>query len=263
MHWIIGDIHGMYLPLSKLLDEIDRQDAARTLVFCGDYVNRGPESRQVMELLLSLDKAKFCRGNHDDAFDLLLSGTCFAPGGSVSGPVMTFEHFLKYGLDQTLHSYGLDDRRIEKARKAATVAAVDELLEIVPSDHREFFHTLPVVQSFKEFFVAHAKWATDEPPGVPSFATQLAASSKLRHDVVWGRYTIDEIKGHKTWPRPGFFGHTPIATYARADPRLPLTGRQITLLDTGAAIGLEGRLTAWCVEEGRYVQCDRDGDMVR
>ena len=262
MHWIIGDIHGMYLPLSELLDEIGRQDDDATFVFCGDYVNRGPESRQAIELLLSLDNAKFCRGNHDDAFDLLLSGTCFAPGGSVSGVVMTFEHFLKYGFDQTLHSYGVDDRRIEKARRAGSVAAVNDLLEIVPADHREFFHTLPVVQSFKDFFVAHAKWTTDVPPGVPSFATQLAASNKLRHDVVWGRYTYDEVKGPKQWQRPGFFGHTPVATYARADPLTPLVGRQITLLDTGAAIGLEGRLTAWCVEESRFVQCDRDGDVV-
>ena len=173
----------------------------------------------------------------------------------------TFEHFLKYGFDQTLHSYGVDDRRIEQARRAGTATAVTALLDVVPERHREFFHTLPVVHSEKEFFVAHAKWDVEENPGVPSFATQLARSHKLRHDVIWGRYSVEEIRGPKTWTRQGFFGHTPVTTYKRTDPVVPMRGKLITLLDTGAAVSLDGRLTAWCVEEERCVQADRDGDL--
>lgn len=261
MHWVIGDIHGMYLPLVTLLDEIHKRDGDAKLIFCGDYVNRGPDSRRGMDLLLSLTNARFCRGNHDDAFDLLLTGTCFAPAAQISSVVTTFEHFLRYGFDQTLHSYGLDDRRIDQARRAATPLAVAQLLEVVPREHREFIHALPVVQSEKEFFVAHAKWDVDEDPGVPSFATQLAGSHKLRHDIIWGRYTLDEIHGPKSWNRPGFFGHTPVTTYGRADPVVPLSGPNVTLLDTGAAVSIDGRLTAWCVEESRYVQADRDGEL--
>ena len=261
MRWIIGDIHGMYLPLVTLLDEIEKRDAQAELLFCGDYINRGPDSRRVMDLLLSLKRARFCRGNHDDAFDLLLSGTCFAPTAAISGVVTTFEHFLKFGFDQTLHSYGLDGRHIEQARTLGTPAAINALLEAVPAAHREFLHTLPVVQSEPEFFVAHAKWDITEEPGQPSFAAQLARSLKLRHEVVWGRYTFDEIRSDKQWSRPGFFGHTPVTTYTRMDPVVPLQGPMITLLDTAAAVNLDGRLTAWCFEEERYVQADRDGDL--
>ncbi|HEX8322319.1 MAG TPA: metallophosphoesterase [Tepidisphaeraceae bacterium] len=261
MHWVIGDIHGMYLPLVTLLDEIHKRDADAKLIFCGDYVNRGPDSRRGVDLLLSLDNARFCRGNHDDAFDLLLSGTCFAPAAQISGAVTTFEHFLRFGFDQTLHSYGLDDRRIDQARRAATPQAIAALLEAVPAEHRDFFHTLPVVQSEKHFFVAHAKWDVAEDPGVPNFATQLAGSFRLRHDIIWGRYSLEEIYGEKSWNRPGFFGHTPVITYGRCDPIVPLRGQQITLLDTGAAVSTGGRLTAWCVEEERFVQAERDGDL--
>lgn len=261
MRWIIGDIHGMYLPLVTLLEEIEKRDRQAELIFCGDYINRGPDSRRVMDLLLKLRNARFCRGNHDDAFDLLLSGTCFAPSAAVSGVVTTFEHFLKFGFDQTLHSYGLDDRQIEKARSAGTTAAIYGLLESIPKAHRDFFHTLPVVQSEPEFFVAHAKWDIAEAPGSPSFASQLAASPKLRHEVIWGRYVLDEIRADKHWQRPGFFGHTPVMTYGRMDPIVPLSGPMITLLDTGAAVNLDGRLTAWCFEEKRYVQSDRDGEL--
>ncbi|MGC4034239.1 MAG: metallophosphoesterase [Tepidisphaeraceae bacterium] len=261
MHWIIGDIHGMYLPLVTLLDEIYLRDDSPRVIFCGDYVNRGPDSRRVVDLLLSLEDARFCRGNHDDAFDFLLSGTCFAPPSANPSQVTTFEHFLKYGLDQTLHSYGVDDRRLNEARRAGTTEAMNAVLEAVPETHRQFFHTLPVVQTGHDFFVAHAKWDVDVDPGVPSFATQLALSYKLRHDIIWGRYTQDEVDADKGWRRQGFFGHTPVMTYPGYETAVPLRGPNVTLLDTGAAVSIEGRLTGWCVEEERCVQAERDGDL--
>ena len=261
MRWIIGDIHGMYLPLVTLLDEIHHRDAGATLFFCGDYVNRGPDSRRVIELLLSLKTARFCRGNHDDALDLVLSGTCFAPSAQLSGVVITFDHFLRFGLDQTLHSYGIDARHIEQARAAGSAGAITTLLEAIPEEHRDFVHRLPVVQSEPEFFVVHAKWDCDEPPGVPSFMTQFARSQRTRHDVIWGRYTVEEIGRDKKWDRPAFVGHTPVTTYRRGEPVVPLEGQRLYLLDTGAAVSLDGRLTAWCFEEGNFVQADRDGEL--
>lgn len=261
MRWIIGDIHGMYLPLVTLLDEIHKRDAHAQLIFCGDYVNRGPESKKVVDTLLSLTNARFCRGNHDDTFDLLLSGTCFVPHSQLSGVVAAFEHFMKYGLEQTLLSYHVDWQLIDQTRRHPTPGSITQLLSPIPLPHRNFFHSLPIVHQFPEFFVAHAKWDPDEPAGVPSFATQFARSPRLRHDVIWGRYTPEEIGRRKRWDRIGFFGHTPVTFYSRVDPVVPIEGEQMVLLDTAAAINVEGRLTAWCFEESRYVQSDRDGEL--
>ena len=43
---------------------------------------------------------------------------------------------------------------------------------------------------------------------------------------------------------------------------LPLVGEKMVLLDTAAAINVEGRLTGWCVEEQIYIQADRHGEWV-
>ncbi len=47
-------------------------------MFVGAFVNRGPDSRGVIALLMSLPNARFVRGNHDDVFDQVLSGVSYA-----------------------------------------------------------------------------------------------------------------------------------------------------------------------------------------
>src|SRR5690349_1844333 len=63
----IGDIHGCHLALTMLLEQIAPKPEDR-LIFLGDYIDRGPASRDVVESLLSL-KSKctnvFLRGNHE------------------------------------------------------------------------------------------------------------------------------------------------------------------------------------------------------
>src|SRR5689334_9048663 len=108
MRWVVGDIHGMLRPLRALVDEIYRRDAAPRLLFVGDYVNRGPDSRGVIDLLLSLPDAGFVRGNHDDVFDLVLHGSCYDTHGSAPDAGSAFAWFVNHGLDNTLTSYGAD-----------------------------------------------------------------------------------------------------------------------------------------------------------
>jgi len=261
MRWIIGDIHGMYLPLVTLLDEIDHRDPRAEFIFCGDYVNRGPDSKRVVDTLLSLKKTRFCRGNHDDTFDLLLNGTCFVPHSQLSGVVATFEHFMKYGLEQTLLSYGIEWGAIDQVRRHPSPEAIAVLCDPVPAAHRQFFHHLPVAQFDDDFFVAHAKWDCAERMASLNLAPQFQREPRLKHDVIWGRYTTEEIGRTKHWGRKGFFGHTPVTIYRKLEPITPIEGEQMVLLDTAAAVNREGRLTAWCFDEHRYVQADRDGDL--
>src|SRR3954470_6428230 len=108
MRWIIGDVHGMLKPLARLLDEVNRVDAAARFYFVGDYVNRGPDSRGVIDLLLSLTNAKFARGNHDDIFDHVCNAAHYAPNAANADRFVSFQWFMEHGLDATFTSYGVD-----------------------------------------------------------------------------------------------------------------------------------------------------------
>ena len=66
-HWVIGDVHGCDQPLQRLLAVLPKHDH---VVFCGDVINRGPDTASTMELVWSLVKdgqATWLRGNHEQA----------------------------------------------------------------------------------------------------------------------------------------------------------------------------------------------------
>src|ERR1700731_4877184 len=71
---VIGDIHGMAAKLENLLGQIDTWCAAnaraalRQLIFLGDYIDRGPDSRQVLRIVqrLQAEGAICLRGNHEE-----------------------------------------------------------------------------------------------------------------------------------------------------------------------------------------------------
>ena len=54
MRWIVGDIHGMLKPLVTLVTAVRARDPQARFIFVGDYVNRGPDSRGVLDRLIAL-----------------------------------------------------------------------------------------------------------------------------------------------------------------------------------------------------------------
>src|SRR5437868_265246 len=143
MRWIIGDIHGMLRPLTTLLDAVRRRDAQPQLLFVGDYVNRGPDSRGVIELLLSLSNARFVRGNHDDIFDQVLHGQAYAENATRGDRLAAFQWFMKYGLDSTFISYGLDYAQLQRAAEDPTEQRLEAIVQHVPPRHGAFIRDLP------------------------------------------------------------------------------------------------------------------------
>lgn len=119
---IVGDIHADLDRLNSMLR--DERLAGRELVFLGDYVNRGPSSKDVVRRLMSLRSSwpadtHFIRGNHDAAFSAVLDGGPLAP-------------LLLMGGSSTVRSWIPD-----------VVGDVREALQCaVSADEREFFRDL-------------------------------------------------------------------------------------------------------------------------
>jgi hypothetical protein len=265
MRWIIGDIHGMLRPLDALLALVHKEDPDPVFLFVGDYINRGPDSRGVIDRLLTLPSARFIRGNHDDVFDLILHGHAYAAHGSVRDPIVAFQWFMDHGLDQTLLSYGVDEEELEKTNRRPSRQRLRKILEAVPQSHRDFIRNLSSGIEYDDLFILHAFWAVDEPTESPRPTQRLEDHPPTRQTAVWGRYTEKEIHVDKPWNRTGYFGHTAVNNYTPAlltGQNLPIRGPQIVLLDTGVALSTSGRLTAFCPDTQRYLQVDHFAEAV-
>ena len=278
MRWIIGDVHGMLRPLEAVLSAVSRRDGGARFYFCGDYGDRGPDTAGVIELLTRLPSASFARGNHDDAFDLVLHGACYAPPLSVPGRASrlsvaesNFVAMAGVGMEDAFTSYGVDLRDVRRIARMPTPEGLAALAAAVPEAHKAFLRDLPPVVEEDDFFVAHAWWS-------PSYADEfgrLAFNPAVRHAALWGRFTREEVTSDKRWGRRGYFGHTPTTHYGfgRLRPSLfaaaqrggglaPVEGRGMVLLDTGCGVFGDGRLTAYCHETGEYVQATGDGEVL-
>lgn len=253
----------MLAPLAALIDAVRGRDATARFYFVGDYVNRGGESRQVIDLLLSLTGAKFVRGNHDDVFDQVLHGKAYLGGATEQQRLAAFGWFMQHGLGATFRSYGADALELEQMLRRPTAGALQRLIDLVPENHRRFIRELPAVIEAPDLFVAHAKWDPHSPSD--SIAARAGSSERMRYTVLWGRFTLAEIERKKRWRHRGFFGHTPVFNYAVKDDengQLPIVRDDIVLLDTAAALGPAGRLTAVCAETSEYLQVDRGGVVI-
>lgn len=98
----IGDIHGCLTELKQLMTELKKHvDVVDRYVFLGDYVDRGKDSKGVIEYLMTLEGDNvFLRGNHEDM--MLWQSPNFAHSGLLNG----FTNWMINGGVQTLESYG-------------------------------------------------------------------------------------------------------------------------------------------------------------
>ena len=219
MRWIIGDIHGMLRPLDALLRFVARRDSKPRFFFAGDFVNRGPDSRGVVDLLLALPDATFARGNHDDIFDLLLNGKSLAAGHD---PSAAFAWFMEHGLDKTLLSYGVSSTVIDRAARRPTFAKVWSLAEAVPQNHRDFFAGLqPFINSEPDIFIVHASWNPEDDDAALS-RLLVMPDGAIAHRLLWDRFSDFDLAENKAWRRRGFFGHTPVMNYSGIGENLPI-----------------------------------------
>jgi serine/threonine protein phosphatase 1 len=152
-------------------DSASRDPARTMIVFLGDYVDRGSDSKGVVERLASgLPEdtgVVFLKGNHED---LLLS--------FLNEPLTGLD-WLHNGGEATLMSYGVNAGAINDAlwlgRKGLTEAAAS-FRSLLPDDHLRFFRSLGLSYRAGDYFFVHAGVR----PGV-------ALDRQTEEDLIWIR----------------------------------------------------------------------------
>jgi serine/threonine protein phosphatase 1 len=132
----IGDIHGCSAALDTLLDAI-RPRAEDCIVTLGDYIDRGPDSRGVIERLIELQGR--CRlvpllGNHEEMLFEALAGS------------LSVDDFLGVGGAETLDSYG-----------------PERDLSLIPDDHLQFLKGCVDYYETESHIFVHASYESDLP----------------------------------------------------------------------------------------------------
>lgn len=172
----IGDIHGCYEKLCRLLDRIPIDWSRDRLLFIGDYIDRGPACFEVVEHLVGLQtrypQTVFLKGNHEEMLADYLAGR----------DRMTY---LYNGGRQTLESY------LGRASASAE--------NPIPSAHLRFFESLALYHETADTVFVHAGLRH----GVP-------LERQSPDDLLWIREKF--IHCVQPFAKRVVFGHTPFET---------------------------------------------------
>ena len=224
--YAVGDMHGRLDLLESLLGEIERDQNGRddlpvTLIFLGDYIDRGPDSKGVVSRLIQGFSQKytpvFIKGNHE----ALLLSFLDDPSKGLA--------WLRNGGDDTLMSYGLKLETIQLAfwdGSNGLAEALRQFRAVLPEDHLHFYKNLKLYCRFGDYFFTHAGVR----PNVP-------LDQQSEEDLLWIRKEF--LASTADFGAIVVHGHTP--------NRQPQEQRNRIGLDTYAV--RTGKLTA-CGFEG-------------
>lgn len=170
----IGDIHGCFDKLQALLDKIDIDFATDTLVFIGDYIDRGKHSFEVVQYLIDLKKRfgsiVFLKGNHEEMLEKYLSGldklTYLVNGG---------QHALDSYMRNCSQSNGPQ----------------------IPREHLDFFGSLQLYYQTDDYIFVHA-----------GLKKKIPLEMQKTEDMLWIRSKF--IKSDYNFGKQVVFGHTPL-----------------------------------------------------
>ena len=211
--YAVGDVHGR-LDLLLRMEEMIRADAAgvpgkKLLVMLGDYVDRGPQSAQVLDHLIAPPPEGFTRiclaGNHEQMMIEF-----------VRQPTVQSD-WLQYGGVDTLISYGVTMTELEAA--VGTPHRLRQLVDrAIPRVHLNFVETLPSLLTMTRYTFVHAGIR----PGVGLDAQEDEDLLWIRHVFITSADDFGSVVVH---------GHTPIRSAEIRPNRISI--------DTGAfATGL-------------------------
>jgi serine/threonine protein phosphatase 1 len=193
--YAIGDVHGRADLLERLRTVIV-EDAKwhpiprNVVVYLGDYVDRGPDSRGVVEMLtrerLPGFESVFLKGNHEDSLLQFLTDPGIAPA------------WMAYGGEATLYSYGVrppDPRRVEDI-----LAAQKTFIQALPPEHLAFMEALKLVHVEGDYAFVHAGFRAN----VPIELQDPQDMMWIRNEFLWSEADFGKVAvhGHTITDRP-------------------------------------------------------------
>ena len=140
--FVISDIHGCLDHFNALLDQINYQPNVDKIILLGDYLDRGPKSKEVVEKVLYMfenEDVIAIRGNHDQRFVELIE---------TKNP-KTYKEFLEFGGLETLESYCPD----------LVNQPINKIAEFISNEfatHIEFLKSIPLYYEDPYFIFVHA-----------------------------------------------------------------------------------------------------------
>ena len=225
--YCIGDIHGRLDLLEELHGMIEQDagdfDGSKMLVYLGDYIDRGAQSRQVLDLLISRPlsgfKVVYLKGNHEQAMLDFLENPQYGAA------------WLSFGGQVTLLSYGVGIGKMMTQLEPEMLC--DELEQKLPAAHLQFLNDGLSLYTEGSYCFVHAGIR----PGVPIEEQQTSDLFWIREEFTRSRARHEFIIVH---------GHTISEEVVSLPNRIGI--------DTGAYES--GLLTALVLEgrEQRYLQ---------
>ena len=217
--YAIGDIHGRVDILDDMFKRIDTNIASNPTpqsieVFLGDYIDRGPASREVLDRLIArkhTHRTVFLKGNHETYIS-----------NFVANPSILKEWQHLGGLE-TLMSYGISPSINAGTAAQLQLAAAFDLA--LPESHRRFLGDLKLSYTCGDFFFVHAGVR----PGIPLEKQREKDLLWIRHEFLLCEDNFSKVVVH---------GHTPV-------PQLDIRPNRINI-DTGAYA--TGNLTCLMLE---------------
>jgi serine/threonine protein phosphatase 1 len=221
--YAIGDVHGCSSHLEQLLALIEAHVTAfpshrPILVFLGDYIDRGPASRHVIDQLIFLREHKeviFLKGNHESYLLEFLKQPAILP------------EWLKCGGLDTLRSYGLTPRSHLDPKEQEFLATALSLA-LNERGHLEFLGHLEISFVCEDFLFVHAGVR----PSIPLDQQNEEDLLGIRNDFLHYEGNLGKIVVH---------GHTPVLHPEVCSNRINI--------DTGAYA--TGRLTCLIIERDK------------
>jgi serine/threonine protein phosphatase 1 len=225
--YVVGDVHGRIDLLNGVFDRIDRDLKERPTsrsfdVLLGDYIDRGPSSRQVIDRLIAREHERHVvclKGNHETFVDHFLEDSA------------VLEDWQKFGALETLMSYGL--KPPINVNSADIVALARDFAQALPPSHRAFLNSLKKSFVFGDYFFVHAGVR----PGIPLAHQKEADLLWIREDFLLSEDDFGKIVVH---------GHTPV--------REPDIRSNRINIDTGAYA--TGKLTCLVLEHDGVMVLD-------
>jgi len=173
--FVVGDIHGCLDMLKRLLDTIPWRPGQDRLIFVGDYIDRGPHSKAVVDCILDLmrlDPQVCCLlGNHES---------------------MLLDYLAGMYQDLYIANRGMTTLKSYLAERPAGEGT------LVPPEHMSFYRSLKPLMELEAHYVVHAGFR----PGVDMEHQAL-------HDMIWIREPF--ISSDYDFGKKVIFGHTPFS----------------------------------------------------